>query len=123
MLAALIHDEFVSNIIVVDETTDLTEFAGYIRCADDVAIGWSYANGEFVAPPSNTDPLVPVVIIIPALTLWRRMNNDEAEQVNDEMQKRPFRMRKIFETAPNFRSDDELWPLLEQIANELFGAD
>lgn len=123
MLAALIQDELVSNIIVVDETTDLTEFAGYIRCAEDVAIGWSYTNGEFVAPSPNTDQLEPVITIVPAVTLWERMTDAEAEQVAEAMATQPFRTRKIFETASTFRSDHELWPLLEQIANELFGAD
>ena len=37
------------------------------------------------------------------------------------MASQSFRTRKIFETANTFRSDHELWPLLEEIAMDLFG--
>ena len=63
----------------------------------------------------------PSVRVLPAVTLWERMTEAEAEQVAEVMATQPFRTRKIFETAATFRSDHELWPLLEQIANQLFG--
>lgn len=76
-------------------------------------------NGSAIVEP---DP-EPIVQILPAVTLWERMTEAEAEQVAEVMATQPFRTRKIFETAATFRSDHELWPLLEQIANQLFGAD
>lgn len=61
------------------------------------------------------------VRILPTVTLWERMTEEEAEQVAEIMATQPFRTRKIFETANTFRSDHELWPLLEQVATSLFG--
>lgn len=70
--------------------------------------------------PSIPEP-EPVVTVLPAVTLWERLTEAEADQVNEVMATQPFRTPKIFETANTFRSDDELWPLLEQTATELFG--
>ncbi|WP_010660189.1 hypothetical protein [Brucella anthropi] len=61
------------------------------------------------------------VTILPSVTLWERMTDDEAEQVNAAMATQPFRTRQIFLTANTFRSDHELWPLLVQMATDLFG--
>ena len=72
--------------------------------------------------PYAPEPEVPAVISIPAVTLWERMTEAEGEQVEAVMQTQPFRIRQIFTTAQTYRSDHELWPLLQQIANELFGA-
>lgn len=66
-------------------------------------------------------PIEPEIHIIPAVTLWERMTDEEAEQVNTAMTLQPFRTRQIFLTANTFRSDHELWPLLEQVATGLFG--
>lgn len=63
----------------------------------------------------------PVVTVLPAVTLWQRMTNEEAEHVNAAMATQPFRTRQIFMTANTFRSDHELWPLLVQMATDLFG--
>ncbi|WP_247875325.1 hypothetical protein [Ochrobactrum sp. Marseille-Q0166] len=78
-------------------------------------------NGSEVVvyDPPQVDPIT----ILPAVTLWERMTEAEAKQVAEAMATQPFRTRKIFETAATFRSDHELWPLLDQIANELFGAE
>ncbi|WP_247872617.1 hypothetical protein [Brucella sp. 2280] len=64
---------------------------------------------------------VPVIVILPTVTLWERMTEAEAEQVNVAMATQPFRTRQIFMTANTFRSDHELWPLLVQMATDLFG--
>lgn len=70
-------------------------------------------------PENSVAPLE--VKILPAVTLWERMTEDEAEQVADVMKMQSVRTVQIFNNATTFRSDHELWPLLEQIANELFG--
>ena len=57
------------------------------------------------------------------MTLWERMTDVEAEQVNAAMATQPFRTRQIFLTANTFRSDHELWPLLVQMVTDLFGAE
>lgn len=72
--------------------------------------------GEFIEPVRE-----PMVTVLPAVTLWERMTEAEADQVAEAMTTQPFRTRKIFETAATFRSDHELWPLLEGMAKQLFG--
>ncbi len=71
--------------------------------------------------PYVPEPDAPAVISIPAVTLWERMTEAEGEQVEAVMQTQPFRIRQIFTTAQTYRSDHELWPLLQQVATELFG--
>ncbi|WP_244636197.1 MULTISPECIES: hypothetical protein [unclassified Brucella] len=74
-------------------------------------------NGAAIVEPEPE----PTVVIVPSVTLWERMTDDEAEQVRNAMATQPFRTRQIFLTANTFRSDHELWPLLVQIATDLFG--
>ncbi|MDM7851876.1 hypothetical protein [Pseudochrobactrum kiredjianiae] len=71
--------------------------------------------------PYLLEPEAPAVISIPAVTLWERMTEAEGEQVEAVMQTQPFRIRQIFTTAQTYRSDHELWSLLQQVATELFG--
>jgi hypothetical protein len=51
------------------------------------------------------------------------MTQSEADAVGAVMAEQDFRTRKIFESASSYRSDHELWPLLQQIATQLFGAE
>ncbi|WP_247644437.1 MULTISPECIES: hypothetical protein [Brucella] len=66
-------------------------------------------------------PAAPLVTVIPSVTLWERMTEAEAAQVEAAMSRQPFRTRQIFMTANTFRSDHELWPLLVSMATDLFG--
>lgn len=75
---------------------------------------------ELWGPPVVAEE-VPIVVF-PA-DLWRRATDDEAQDIMDAMTAQPVRIRKIFETARSYQSDDELWPLLESAAQALFGAD
>ena len=63
------------------------------------------------------------VRVLPAVTLWERLTETEADQVNEAMATQPVRTQRIFTTANTFRSDHELWPLLVQMATDLFGED
>ncbi len=83
---------------------------------DEVQSGAFGPIGAYVEPERE-----PVVIIIPAVSLWERLTETEAELVAQAMATQPFRTRKMFETAATLRSDHELWPLLQNIAIELFG--
>lgn len=76
---------------------------------------------ELNKPASPTAPQD--VIILPAVTLWERLTEDEADQVNDAMVTQSVRTQRIFTTANTFRSDHDLWPLLMQMATDLFGED
>jgi hypothetical protein len=56
----------IENSLVVNTTVSDAEFAqsqGWIACPDDVGIGWSYVNGQFV----DNRP-VPEVVTPPAPT-------------------------------------------------------
>lgn len=80
---------------------------------------WESAGNTI--PPYVPEPEPePVTIVYPA-DLWRRVTNDEADVIAEAMQDQPLRLRKIFETAQVYRSDDELWPLLHGMAVQLFG--
>jgi len=74
-----------------------------------------------VGSAGKSSSAVPIVSVLPSVTLWERMSPSEAEQVEAAMATQPFRTRQIFLTANTFRSDHELWPLLVQMATELFG--
>ncbi|WP_454622784.1 hypothetical protein [Brucella anthropi] len=80
-----------------------------------------WRNGQVVeySPPVIEQP--EPVIIVPAVTLWERLTEAEADQVNEAMATQSFRTRQIFRTANTFRSDHELWPLLKIMAVDLFG--
>lgn len=93
-----------------DDWRDLYENQNYRR----------YIDGEIV---EYTPPLIESVTILPAVTLWERTTTTEAAQIEAAMETQDARSRNIFRTAQTFRSDHELWPLLEQLATELFGAE
>lgn len=83
---------------------------------------WRSPDGSLTTPPPPEPIVEPEpVTILPAVTLWERLTEAEAEQVDAAMATQPFRTRQIFMTANTFRSDHELWPLLVQMATDLFG--
>ena len=82
---------------------------------------WQSPDGTLTTPPPPEPLESPSVVVVPSVSLWERLTEAEAEQVNAEMATQPFRTRQIFLTANTFRSDHELWPLLVQMATELFG--
>lgn len=67
--------------------------------------------------------IVPEVIVLYPVTLWSRMSNEEAAQVEAAMATQPIRVQNIFKYASSYRSDHELWSLLETMATGLFGAE
>ncbi|WCA57763.1 hypothetical protein G6M16_008665 [Agrobacterium tumefaciens] len=62
-----------------------------------------------------------VTILYPA-DLWRRMTDDEVVAVESVISTQPARIRRIFNAATEYRSDDELWPLLQEIASDILGS-
>lgn len=89
---------------------------------------------EVPSPPENSNqvwkdggwsafsPPAPVSVLYP-VHLWERMTKPEADAVGAVMAQQDFRTRQIFSSASSYRSDHELWPLLQQIATQLFGAE
>jgi len=45
---AVIENTLVTNVTISD--ADYAQSQGWVACADNVTIGWSYVNGQFVAP-------------------------------------------------------------------------
>lgn len=83
---------------------------------------WLSADGKIVAPPVAKPVETPEpAIILPAVILWERTTKTEAAQIEAAMETQDPRSRNIFRAAQTFRSDHELWPLLEQLATQLFG--
>ncbi|MCB5205002.1 hypothetical protein LH464_21280 [Neorhizobium sp. T786] len=68
------------------------------------------------APPH----VLPVTILYP-VDLWSRLTETEADQVEAVMLTQSIRVQNIFRSASSYRSDHELWPLLESVAVSLFG--
>lgn len=83
---------------------------------------WRSPDGLLTTPPTP-EPVepAPVITILPAVTLWERMTEDEAVAVSEAMKTQSVRTVEIFRNASTFRSDHELWPLLEKMAADLFG--
>ena len=91
---------------------------------------------EFVAwleQGNQPEPYSPAettaVTVVYSVDFWTRLdggadgNSGEVAQVLAAMDQQPIRIRKIFEAANSYRSDHELWPLLQQLATSLFGAE
>ena len=53
MLFAEIQNNLVVNVCVWDENPLIENFVD-ITNVDNVGIGWSYVNGEFIEPPKPT---------------------------------------------------------------------
>lgn len=66
-------------------------------------------------------PLPTPVIIVYAVDLWSRTDEEEATKIEESMELQPVRLRNIFKSASSYRSDSPLWPLLLGIATTLFG--
>jgi hypothetical protein len=71
-----------------------------------------------VEPPKPT-----TIAVLYPVHLWERMTQEEADAVGAVMAQQDFRTRQIFASASSYRSDHELWPLLHQIATQLFGTE
>ena len=79
---------------------------------------YEWRNGEWGATPA-----LPFVVVLHPVDLWSRLTEAEAEQVEAVMATQPVRIQNIFKAASSYRSDHELWPLLEGVAVGLFGPD
>lgn len=78
-----------------------------------------WQNGEWVYVEPEPEP--EAVISIPAVTFWERTTESEGSAIEAMLAQQPFRVRQIFMTAQSYRSDHELWPLLQSAAIGLFG--
>lgn len=90
---------------------------GYSRGPGGSVYGKMWDGERIVEPP--VPPAGPIVVY-PA-DLWRRTTSTEAEQIEAALSQQPMRTQNIFWTAREYRSDDELWPLLMALGFALFG--
>lgn len=65
----------------------------------------------------------PEVTVLYPVDLWSRLTEGEADQVEAAMATQSARIQNVFRAASSYRSDHELWPLLETVAIGLFGAE
>lgn len=94
---------------------------------DDIVVPPRPPEKSTYNPDTNSwtiDPVEPVPeppIVIPAVTFWERTTETEGTAIEAMLNQQPFRIRQIFMTAQSYRSDHELWPLLQSAAVQLFG--
>lgn len=113
-------EDFISDAVIIPEgAVEISLEQRDELLANPATRRWRNGKVIEIEPPVAT----PSVIIVPAVTLWERLTEDEADHVNEAMAMQSVRTQRIFTTANTFRSDHELWPLLEQMATELFGED
>lgn len=82
---------------------------------------WIADNNPEILPYIPPEPEPEPPIIIPAVTFWERTTEAEGTAIEAMLNQQPFRIRQIFMTAQSYRSDHELWPLLQSAAIGLFG--
>jgi len=130
----------------IQGTLDEGESFGYHTGPVTFGMGMSPGNRDFdalfpdakveVDPSTNTavssdwgDPAHPVEdfmpppagpVVINKVDFFERMTEEEAESVEGAISAQSARNRRIFESAQTFRSDHELWGLLNQLADQLF---
>ncbi|WP_312414076.1 hypothetical protein [Shinella sp.] len=76
---------------------------------------------EEFAAWQNEPEIAPAVTVLYPVDLWSRLSNGEADAVEAAMATQPVRIQNIFRAASSYRSDHELWSLLETVATSLFG--
>lgn len=84
---------------------------------------WLADNNPEILPYIPPEPEPEQPISIPAVTFWERTTEAEGTAIEAMLAQQPFRVRQIFMTAQSYRSDHELWPLLQSAAIGLFGVE
>ena len=90
---------------------------GFTRGPGGSVYGKLWNGTAIVEPAPEPEP----TIVIPAVTFWERTTEAEGFAIEAMLNQQPFRIRQIFMTAQSYRSDHDLWPLLQNAAVQLFG--
>jgi hypothetical protein len=85
----------IENTLVVNTTVSDAEFAqsqGWIACADNVSIGWSYINGQFIAPipPTPTPEEIQAQNKQQATSLLQQTDWTSIPAVADPLRSNPY---------------------------------
>jgi hypothetical protein len=73
--------------------------------------------------PYTPPPGPPPVIVVTKFDFWDRMTEGECTAAEEAIAAQSAKKRRTFETAQTLRSDNELWGLLVQLTEGLFGED
>ena len=71
----------------------------------------------------STPGVEPQTYFVRSGDLWERLTDEEAEQVEAAIATQPIRIQNIFRARTEYHSDHELFPLLTEIAETLFGSE
>ena len=79
--------------------------------------------GAIFDPEENEllGPQVNVTYFVRAGDLWERVTEEEAEAIEAAIATQPIRIQNIFRARTEYHSNHELFPLLTEIAETLFG--
>jgi hypothetical protein len=85
----------IENTLVVNTTVSDAEFAqsqGWVSCPDDVGIGWSYVNGQFIAPipPTPTPEKIQAQNKQQATSLLQQTDWTSIPAVADPLRSNPY---------------------------------
>lgn len=97
-----------------------------VPCRDDNPIWTAFLArveaGEAAEPEAwEAPPHGPTIVT--KFDFWDRMSEQECEQAEEAIAAQTTKKRRTFETAQTLRSDNELWGLLVQLTEGLFGKD
>jgi hypothetical protein len=81
---------------------------------------WDFVAGGVVAIPAPAP--APVVVMLDKLTLFQRMTDAEYDAMSAGVAAQSRRVQDVFNRADTFRDDAPLWPLLKEMAVQLYGA-
>jgi hypothetical protein len=76
-----------------------------------------------IAAHDPTKPAPPAPIAIDKIEIWRRMTDAEHDAMIEGVATQSQRIQDIFNAVVTFRSNAPEWPLLQQMATQLYGSD
>ena len=76
---------------------------------------YDFATGKVYTPEIDE------TYFVRAGDLWDRVTDEEAEQIEAAIATQPIRIQNIFRARTEYHSNHELFPLLTEIAETLFG--
>jgi hypothetical protein len=87
---AVIENTLVTNVTISD--ADYAQSQGWVACADNVSIGWSYVNGQFVAPipPTPTPEEIQAQNKQQATSLLQQTDWTSIPAVADPLRSNPY---------------------------------
>ncbi|KAA0697409.1 hypothetical protein DTW90_18435 [Neorhizobium sp. P12A] len=104
----------------------------FVMREDGKIVGAFASEQEFATEELSDDsaelvaflnPTAPAVYIIPKMVLWTRLSDAEANTVDAAMATQSAKLRGIWNSASEVRSDSEFFGTLEAFLTSVLGAD